>query len=59
MTASEIDNFNDLLSQAEINAEDEWSLDFTGSMRMRYKKWGDDTYVSSKQLEQLERLANV
>ena len=59
MTANEIENFNDLLSQAELNAEDEWSLEFTGSMRMRYKKWGPETYVSAKQLKQLERLADV
>ena len=59
MTANDIDNFNDLLSQAELNAETEWALDFTASMRMRYKRWGPQTFVSDKQLTQLEKLANV
>jgi hypothetical protein len=59
MTANEIDNFNELLSHAEINAETEWEMDFTASMRARYRKWHEETYVSAKQLEQLERLADV
>jgi hypothetical protein len=59
MTASEIDNFNELLSQAELNAETEWEADFTSSMRVRYRRWGGETYISSRQLELLERLGDV
>jgi len=28
-------------------------------MRAHYKKYGDDTYVSAKQLHHLEKIANV
>jgi hypothetical protein len=59
MTASEIEDFNDLLSDAEMNASTDWELEFTGSMRAHYKKYGDDTYVSAKQLHHLEKIANV
>ena len=59
MTANEIDNFDELLTCAEDAASTDWEMDFTSSMRIRYKKWGDRMFVSEKQLEQLERMANV
>jgi hypothetical protein len=57
MTAEEIDNFKELLSTAETNAKSDWEYDFVASMIARYRRWDKQMFVSSKQLEQLERLA--
>jgi len=57
MTANEIDNFNDLLSDAENGAKTEWEMEFISGIQVKYAQWGDRMFVSDKQLAILERMA--
>ena len=59
MTANEIEDFDELLVCAEDAAHTDWEMDFTRSMRMRYKKWGAQMFISVAQLEQLKKLAGT
>jgi hypothetical protein len=56
MTASEIDGFNDLLSDAEDGAKSDWEHDFIASMKARYARWEGQMFISPKQLATLEKL---
>lgn len=57
MKSKDIPNFEPLLETAEDNAVTDWDMNFVQDMMDRYKKYGDETYVSESQLEQLERIA--
>lgn len=57
MFAYDIENFEDILEQAELNAKSEWEIEFVESMRERYTKFKNSALVSEKQLEILERIA--
>ena len=52
------EEFESLLSDAEINASSEWEMEFVADMRDRYEEYGTGMYLSDRQLEILERLAN-
>ncbi len=57
MTVSEIEDFEDLLDAAESNAVSGWDMDFTADLRNRHDQYGDRMYITDRQLEQLERIA--
>ena len=53
----EIDEFDDLLADADSNAGNEWEMTFVDDIRERYEKYGGDTFVSEKQVEILNKIA--
>lgn len=57
MTPKNIDDFEELLDSADTNAISEWDMEFVADIKDRYQKYGDDTFISQSQLEQLERVA--
>jgi hypothetical protein len=57
MKASEIDDFDNLLDDAEGNANSDWEMEFTSNIREKYDQYKGDMFVSEKQLEHLERIA--
>ena len=50
--------FEELLEEAESNAESGWDTEFTEDMRERFDEYGEDMFLSDAQREQLERIAN-
>ena len=54
---SDISEFEDLLDAAETNASTEWEMDFMFDLRERYKKYKNSMFLSPKQKETLENLA--
>jgi hypothetical protein len=56
-TASDFDDFEETLAQAEANAKSQWDMEFTGDLRDKYDQYGDGTYVSNRQWECLVNLA--
>jgi hypothetical protein len=57
MQAKEIEDFEELLEAAELNAISDWDMEFAADMRSRYFKYKEETYVSENQLQHLERIA--
>lgn len=51
--------FSDLLSEAEGEAHTQWAEQFTSDMRERYDEWGDEMFITDRQLEMLEKIAKV
>lgn len=50
-------DFQQVLSEASANAKTDWERQFTDELNHRYEQFGDDLFISDKQLELLERLA--
>jgi len=59
MKAQEIDNYEELLEEADIKASNDWEMDFVSDLKEKFEQYGDDTYVSEAQLEKLEVIANL
>lgn len=59
MHAHEIDNFEELLEHAESEANSDFAMGFISGMKEKYEKFGENTYVSEKQLALLERIAKL
>ena len=57
MKAHEIDNFDELLADAESSAKTEWEMDFIADIMDRYDQYEENFIISEKQLEILERIA--
>lgn len=57
MKAEDIDDYEDLLDDAEDHAESVWENDFVADMRDRYEQYGDSTFVSYEQLDKLREIA--
>jgi hypothetical protein len=57
MKAEDIGGFENILSQAEINAKTDWEMDFVSDMLEKYDEYENDMYVSERQLEILEKIA--
>ena len=53
----EIEEFEDLLEDADSNAGNEWERQFVDGIRGRFEKYGGDTFVSEKQIATLEKIA--
>ena len=58
MKAEDIEEFEELLNDAERWAFVEWDMNFVADIRDKYGQYGAHTYISEAQLEQLERIAN-
>src|SRR6185369_2332884 len=43
--------FVQLLTDAELNAADDWSVKFTEGIRENFDKYGDKSFISDKQLD--------
>lgn len=51
------DDFEELLASAEENASSEWETEFVSSIQERYEKYGTNMFLSDKQDEILNRIA--
>jgi len=51
------ETYEELLSDAEGQAETDWEVKFVNDMRERFDKYGPDAYVSDRQRERLEKIA--
>ncbi len=58
MKAEDIDGFGDLLAVAEQQASTDWDMGFVSELSDKYSEYGDNMFISDKQLAQLERIAN-
>lgn len=57
-TVADLDlNFEDLLYEAESNAKGAWEEEFVDSMIARYDEYAERMFISDRQLEILERIA--
>ena len=54
----EIEDFQDLLDTAEAEAREGYEQDFVADMLKLYARWGQEMYLSDRQKETLERIAN-
>lgn len=52
------EDFEEILSDAEDNAETGWELDFVYQMREKHDQYGDKTYVTETQFNHLEQIAS-
>ena len=52
------DDFDDLLYTAEQQAGTYWEMEFCSDMRDRFEEYGDRMYLSDRQRETLEKIAN-
>ena len=48
--------FEDLLSEAESQAESAWEMDFVDGLRDRFTAYGEKMYLTEKQEEILRRI---
>lgn len=55
---TDVAEFEEQLEQAETNANNDFEMEFTSDMRVKYNKWGADMFISEKQADCLERIAN-
>jgi len=53
------EEYEDLLDSATSMAESDEAIKFCDDMHEKYNEWGDGCYLSSKQLNWLEKLAGV
>ncbi len=58
MKAEDIEDFEDLLEDAENNAISDWDMRFVADIKEKYDDQGGDAVISMRQLEQLERIVN-
>lgn len=57
-TAGEFKNFQEVIDEAEANTKNNWEDNFIGDMSDKYKQYGDKIYISEKQIEILQRIAD-
>ena len=57
-TAGEFKNFQEVIDEAEANTKNNWEDNFIGDMGGKYKQYGGKMYISEKQIEILQRIAN-
>lgn len=58
MTVSDLDiDFVSLLADASRNASTDWEMGFVSDIEDRYSEYEDDMFISTKQIEILERIA--
>jgi len=53
----EDDEFESLLSDAEMNAANDWEEKFVSDLRDKFEQYGRRMYLSENQREHLERIA--
>ena len=54
----DLNEYSELLEAAEVSAECDWEVDFVDGLIDKYRDFKGETYLSEKQLEILERIAN-
>ena len=54
----DISDFEELLSDASASASTQWEMDFVEELEERYEIYGVDMFLSDKQSDVLERIAN-
>ena len=59
MNAKDIENFSELLDEAEDQATTEAEIDFCADMRSRFDAYEGEMFVSEKQLAWLEKIADL
>ena len=60
MKACDFDfDIEDVLGSAELNARNSWEEEFVEGLADKYAQWGDDMFISEKQIEILCRIAKV
>ena len=52
------EEFEELLERADFSAIGEWEMNFVADMIDKFEQYGLNTYISDKQQEMLEKLAN-
>ena len=52
-----IKEFDDILFIAENNAKTDREMDFTTEIRLRYNKYGENMFITLKQRDYLENIA--
>lgn len=52
------EDFEDLLTEAEANAANDFETTFVSDLRERFDDYGKRMYLSERQRETLERIAN-
>ena len=52
------EGFADLLGEAETQASTDWEMNFVADIKSRFEEYGDDTFVSEKQLDKLKAIAS-
>lgn len=50
--------FERLLNDAEAGAKTDWDEEFVSDMKARFERFGTQLFISARQDEQLERIAN-
>lgn len=51
------ENFKQILRDAKKNVSGDWENTFVGDLSERHKKWGDELFISEKQLAILIKIA--
>lgn len=51
------EEFEDLLTAAESNTQNEWEEEFVCGLRIKYKQFRLNTFLSDKQLDKLTDIA--
>ena len=59
MIADEIDEFEELLEDAEDQASSDWEMSFLDDIRGKYDQYHGNTYVSEAQLRKLRQIAKT
>ncbi len=59
MRARDIEDFDQLLEDAESQARTDWEMAFVSDIQAKYDYYEDDLFVSEKQLDTLMRIAHV
>ena len=53
----DLSEFESLLADAEANAETDWEMEFVSDINEKFEKYGDKMFISTKQIEILERIS--
>lgn len=57
MKVKEIDDFDELLEDAEFNAKTDFEIEFIELLKDRYDKYEDECFLTDKQLFILQNMA--
>lgn len=54
-----VEEFEEVLDDAERNAETSWEMQFVVSTQERYEQWGIEMFLSEKQNDALRKIAGA
>lgn len=52
------DEFEEILDDAEMNAANDWEESFVSDMKQKFEQYGIRMFISERQIEIIERIAN-